>query len=215
MKNNRREFFKNVGKTALVTTVASLPFSQQAIAADLDVLLASGNVTLDSLQFVREEEKLARDVYIGLYDVWGSRIFSNISGSEQTHTDAVKFLLNKYQYEDPAAHTAIGEFVNPKIQNWYNDLMARGQQSSLDALYVGAYIEELDIGDLRHEIDLSQERDVRRVYTNLMNGSYNHLRAFVGRLESQGIEYKAQLLEQNDVDQILISGGQQGAPRRR
>ncbi len=210
----RREFFKNIGQKALATTVASIPLTQAAIASDLEKLVASGNLTLDSLQFVREEEKLARDVYIKLYERWGSRIFNNIKDSEQTHTNAVKFLLNKYNYEDPAANTAIGEFVNPKIQNWYNNLVARGNQSALDALYVGAYVEELDIGDLRHEINASSERDVKQVYTNLMNGSYNHLSAFVGRIESQGIEYKAQLLEQSDVDQIVLAGGRRGGGGR-
>ena len=38
------------------------------------------------LIFLREEEKLARDVYLALYDAWGTPIFLNISSSEQKHT---------------------------------------------------------------------------------------------------------------------------------
>lgn len=43
----------------------------------------------NSLAFMREEEKLARDVYNALYSIYGTNIFSNIGASEQTHTDAV------------------------------------------------------------------------------------------------------------------------------
>lgn len=35
----------------------------------------------DGLIFMREEEKLARDVYIAMYDNWGQRVFNNILGS--------------------------------------------------------------------------------------------------------------------------------------
>lgn len=54
-----------------------------------------------SLVFMREEEKLARDVYITMINKWGSKIFSNISTSEQTHMDAILMLLNKYNIPDP------------------------------------------------------------------------------------------------------------------
>ena len=36
-----------------------------------------------TLKFMREEEKLARDVYLYLFDVWGQWIFENIAASEQ------------------------------------------------------------------------------------------------------------------------------------
>ncbi|MCP4143444.1 MAG: DUF2202 domain-containing protein [Chloroflexi bacterium] len=50
----------------------------------------------DGLAFMREEEKLARDVYLTLYEQWELRPFSNIAESEQKHTDAVKNLLGPY-----------------------------------------------------------------------------------------------------------------------
>ena len=40
---------------------------------------------IQDLVFIREEEKLARDVYDALRLRWGSRVFSNIESSEQTH----------------------------------------------------------------------------------------------------------------------------------
>lgn len=201
MNLNRRQFFSK-GFALSLFGLAGLSRSQ-AGANEFEVLVQSGAISKESLQFIREEEKLARDVYIGLYKKWRTRVFDNISRSEQTHTDKVKYLLNKYQLEDPAAITGIGVFKNPDIQKLYNDLMARGSKSALEALYVGAYIEELDIGDLRHEIADSTSADVIQVYTNLMEGSYNHLNAFVSQIERKGIRYKAQILPQSEVDAIL------------
>jgi hypothetical protein len=35
------------------------------------------------LAYMREEEKLAHDVYLALYEQWGSTIFRSIASSEQ------------------------------------------------------------------------------------------------------------------------------------
>ena len=86
---------------------------------------------------MREEEKLADDVYIMLYEKWGKRIFQNISRSEQTHTDAIKALLTRYELPDPAS-SSTGVFTNPDLQTLYNDLIARGSESLAEAFEVGA-----------------------------------------------------------------------------
>ena len=111
-------------------------------------LSLSGELTeeeINGLIFMREEEKLAHDVYIALYQTWGLSIFQNIANSEQTHTDTVKVLLDAYGIADPSANTAPGEFVNPELQALYTQLVAQGSQSLTDALKVGAAIEEIDI----------------------------------------------------------------------
>ncbi len=56
---------------------------------------------IDDLVYLREEEKLARDVYLHLYNTWGQWIFENIAASEQQHMDAVKTLLDRYGIHDP------------------------------------------------------------------------------------------------------------------
>ena len=89
------------------------------------------------LTYMREEEKVARDVYIVLYDQWQSRIFKNISLSEQTHMDAIKTLLDKYGIADPAAGKEVGEFTNPDLQAMYDELIDAGSVSLVDALEVG------------------------------------------------------------------------------
>ncbi|HMV28271.1 MAG TPA: DUF2202 domain-containing protein [Anaerolineales bacterium] len=135
------------------------------------------------LLFMREEEKLARDVYNQLYTIWGQPIFKNIAASEQTHMDQIKILLDRYGLTDPAL--APGQFADPTLQALYNQLLAQGSLSLADALNVGALIEKTDIVDLQAHVAQTDQADIQLVYNNLMNASYNHLAAFTGT-QSQG-----------------------------
>lgn len=140
------------------------------------------------LIFMREEEKLARDVYLTLYNLWGLRVFTNISKSEQTHMNAIKSLLDKYEITDPVVNNDVGVFTNSDLHALFGTLKEQGSQSEVEALKVGALIEEIDIRDIRLEIDEHVDsQDVIWVYENLLNGSYNHLRAFVRNLQSRGV----------------------------
>ena len=69
----------------------------------------------EDLLYMREEEKLARDVYTTLYEKWNMQIFANIAQSEQTHTEAVRDLLDKYSIADPVTDDAIGVFQNETL----------------------------------------------------------------------------------------------------
>ena len=86
------------------------------------------------LLFMREEEKLARDTYLTLYEQWELAVLSNIASSEQMHMNAILKLLKKYDLEDPAADTEIGEFSDEYLQQLYNTLITKGMLSALDAL---------------------------------------------------------------------------------
>ena len=156
-----------------------------------------------TLTFMREEEKLARDVYRTLYDLCANPVFTNISTFEQQHMDSLAEKLNAYQVPDPVVDDYTGAFTNTDLAGLYLTLTENGQASLLDALMVGALIEELDMRDLQHAIDESTHADLDRVYGELMRGSRNHLRAFVGQIEHLGIVYEAQLLEQEEVNAIL------------
>jgi hypothetical protein len=163
------------------------------------------------LAYMREEEKLAHDVYIALYEKWGLSVFQNIAASEQTHTDAVKRLLDRYGLEDPAAGNSEGEFTSQTLQNLYDQLIEQGSLSIADALKVGAAIEEIDILDLEERIAQTDKADITRVYTNLLNGSQNHLRAFVSTLKTQtGETYAPQYLSQAAYDAIVGSSLENG-----
>ncbi len=158
---------------------------------------------IDDILYMREEEKLARDVYLTLYQQWGNPVFTNISRAERRHMSRMLRLVENYGLSDPVTDDSIGVFTNPELQALYDDLVARGMRSELDALYVGALIEEVDTEDIQAAIDRSDHRDIIRTYENLMRGSRNHLRAFVSQIEQQGIDYEAQEIGQETVDLIL------------
>ncbi|MEK8016069.1 MAG: DUF2202 domain-containing protein [Candidatus Parabeggiatoa sp.] len=157
---------------------------------------------ITTLSFMREEEKMARDVYITLYEVWQTPIFANISKAEQQHMDQIKLLLDSYELPDPAFEET-GVFTNPDIQALYDSLVERGRTSQIEGLQVGALIEEVDIADLQNALAETENPALETIYTNLMNGSYNHLRGFVRNIEYLDYAYQAQHLSQEEVDDIL------------
>lgn len=131
-----------------------------------------------SLVLMREEEKLARDVYATMYQRWGHRTFNNISRSEDVHMRALLILLDRYSIPDPVGKNGVGAFTDPALQDLYSQLIARGNSSLVEALRVGVLIEETDIRDLKAGLLANDNQDVTLVYNNLLKGSQNHLRAF-------------------------------------
>ncbi len=167
----------------------------------------------EGLLHMREEEKLARDVYLTLYEKWKLPIFRNIARSEQNHMNAVKVLLDKYSLEDPVeqTHDEVGKFVNPEIQELYNKLVEEGSQSLENALKVGATIEDLDIKDLEDYVAETDNNDIKTVYNNLMKGSRNHLRAFTSQLERRyGETYHCQFISEEECQSIINSDWERG-----
>lgn len=164
-----------------------------------------------SLIIMREEEKLAHDVYISLYNKWGVNIFSNIASSEQTHTNAVLTLLNKYEIADPVNTNTIGVFSDTSLQSLYNQLLEMGSASQLDALKVGATIEDLDIYDLNNWMTKVDNEDIKYVYEQLNKGSRNHLRSFYSQVISSGGSYSAQYISQSEMDAIIASAKETGS----
>ena len=163
-----------------------------------------------SILKMREEEKLARDVYTFLYNTWQAAVFANISRSEQRHMDAVETLLVRYSIDDPVAGLDYGEFSSPEMQQLYNDLTAQGSVSLEQALQVGATIEDLDIKDLEEARQTVDNDDIMTVFQNLEKGSRNHMRAFVTSLQALGSSYTAQYLTQEEVDSIVDSDWERG-----
>jgi hypothetical protein len=177
------------------------------------------------LIFMREEEKLARDVYLTLGKEYKDlKVFSRIDDAEQKHTDTMADMLLLYGIEDPSTSDKIGVFSGEDY-GWYftekyNYLVAKAEDG-LKALYVGALIEELDMHDIKEcpvviqetyelgELDCglahTNESQLTRAYESLLDGSGSHLRAYVKAIEQiigEG-NYIAQYLPQDVVDDIL------------
>ena len=165
--------------------------------------------TNDLLQ-LREEEKLARDVYLYTYEKYGLAIFINISNSEQTHMDQVLELLSSYDLEDPAKKDT-GAFNSEELQNLYAQLVAKVDISAIEALIVGATIEDLDIKDIKDFIERTEKEDISDVYENLMCGSRNHLRAYYAQIIENDSLYSPAYISQSEFDSIISSDNEQCA----
>lgn len=186
-------------------------FSLHLLGSDKTTISSDTSITAfekQSLSFMREEEKLAFDVYTLMYSKWSLMPFQNISNSESNHMAAVKTLLDRYELKDPAQTS--GVFVNTTLQQLYQTLITKGNSSEIEALQVGAAIEEIDIRDLKEQLLQIKKEDIRLVYGNLMRGSRNHLRAFVYNLSMRGITYKPQYLDQQEFDEIINSPKERG-----
>lgn len=190
--------FGGGGETSVEVILAST--SAQPVDGDE----SAGLVTM------REEEKVARDVYTALYARWQSPVFANIAASEQKHMDAVLALLRRYGIADPVGSHPAGEFTDPAMQQLYETLVTQGSASLAEAYTVGAMIEDLDIADLQRHLGETDNTDITRVYQNLERGSRNHMRAFVKSLASNGASYTPQYISQAEFDAIVASGTERG-----
>ena len=173
-------------------------------AAPVKITAAISAEEIAGLKFMREEEKLAHDVYTAL-SYWPRNVFKQIAVSETTHTEVILGLLNKYGVADPAAGKAPGVFEDHELQDLYDTLVAMGKPTLIDALKVGALIEETDIHDIEVRKAVTKQADILRVYDNLLSGSCNHLRAFNSQLKKEGISYVPKVITQSEWDAVVNS----------
>ena len=187
--------YSSFNSTALGLSLAALPIETLSVAEQA------------SMAFMREEEKLAHDVYAQMDTRWGAstRVFGNIANSEATHTEAVRQLLLRYSLVDPAATLAAGLFQNTTLQGLYTQLAASGAVSLIEALKVGAAIEEIDMIDINTALLNIDNQDIRLIYDNLLKGSRNHLRSFVRNLSNQGVTYVPQYMAEADYLAIVTT----------
>ncbi len=159
----------------------------------------------DGVLLMREEEKLARDVYLTLYEKWNLRTFGNIAKAEQNHMDAVAYLMEIKGIADPVEYADVGVFTNEEIAGLYNTLVEKGSVSIVEAIKVGALIEDLDISDLEKLLANTTDEDTIRVYENLLAGSEQHMRAFINQLSRYNEKYEPAYISESRYNEILRS----------
>jgi hypothetical protein len=192
------DYYGQFNNVSINTQIALLPIT------------ALSDVELNGLLHMREEEKLARDVYTAMYTKYGVQIFSNIYASEQTHMDALLQLLNKYSIADPVGTNGLGVFKDEALQSLYNSLITQGNLSILDAYKVGATIEDLDLYDLKVETTKVDNADILLVYQMLSKGSRNHMRVFYSSIKNLNGTYVPQFITQAEFDAIINSSMERG-----
>ena len=147
----------------------------------VDKGIATADATAEQLVYLIEEEKLAHDVYSKMFELWGSKVFGNILNSEASHQSQVLTVMATRDIADPRSSQE-GVFKNADLQKLYDELIAKGSKSAVDAYEVGVAIEVLDIDDLTKMLATAKDADVIAMMENLRRGSENHLRAFNNQL---------------------------------
>jgi hypothetical protein len=187
--------------TLLVASLAATPLTALAgngkgnggrpatAGASTTALVPLNQDEIDTLLWMREEEKLARDVYIKMTEKYTAEIFSNIAAAEQKHFDAIGRKLALYDVPDVAL-PAVGAFYDQRLQKLYDDLVKDGLVGYVEALLVGVAIEETDMLDLSEAIDETDSRPLKKTYSHLLIGSQHHLDSFIKLLEKEGVDYE-------------------------
>jgi hypothetical protein len=188
----KRQFgtLSSIGVMMLILTALTIPVFAQTAAAPVRggvcCLVSTAPATAAEIKWLvlmREEEKLAHDVYTQLYAKWKLRLFDNISRSESRHFETIGALLVRYGVTDPAGNTVANVYTDPTLTSLYYTLMEKGMTSVKDALEVGKLIEQQDIADLQKALVDTTKTDIKTVYTNLLSGSLSHLDSFEQVLE--------------------------------
>lgn len=169
--------------------------------------------------YMRQEEKLARDVYITFDEVWLGEVFATIAVSEQRHMDAMGRIIAIQELIDPITDDTVGAFAKVEGQDTdfgvlFAELTADGAESYVAALQTGAYLEELDILDLQLCLLDIEDEYLAQVFGNLLGGSSNHLRAFVTALQAAGETYTPHLMDQDQYEAIVGSPVERGGRNR-
>ena len=167
----------------------------------------------DALAHMGNEERLAHDLYMNLYNYYKDNMgleikqFYNIAtNSETKHVSTVQSLVKRYDLNVSdftnvdanivesnnmsADNMPSGVYDIPAIQELYDTLYSMGVESQEDALKVGCMVEVTDINDLDEYIELAQESnasDIVAAFESLRDASYRHYWAFDKGLKNIGV----------------------------
>jgi len=148
--------------------------------------------------YLREREKLARDLYRRFHDTWQQPIFKRIADTRQRQFESVELLLHWYKLEDPAGENRAGVFNDAKLRQRYAELIERGESSKLAALQLAARMEEKDVSAMLDAMVTSRQWDIVMVYETLMSASRNSLENLVRELQFLGHGYRPQVFAESE-----------------
>ncbi len=188
-----------------------------------------------TLAYMWNEEKLAKDIYLALNEIFPSSTLYNIATrSETSHQASVEALVAKYDlnilntedYSGGYSAEALlpyssGLYSIPELASLYETLYAKGSTSLQDALEVGCMVEVTDINDLEEDIITAGDAaDLVAVFQNLQSGSYSHYWSFDSALKAMGVSEGCCVLgtdfcksgdEYPQVDHGSATGAQDGS----
>ena len=103
-----------------------------------------------------------------------------------------------------------GYYNNEELLALHRQLVRQGGGSAVDALAVGAQIQEISILDMREYRAETDDEDVQMVYENLLRAARNHLRVFAALLQEQGVAYERKYLRETLFSEIVSTPPEPG-----
>lgn len=175
-----------IGAAAVAAVIAAAGISIPAQSAPTETpsqsapAQATASDTLaEDLTFMREEERMARDLYLAFAEKYGDdTAFARIAKSEQRHFDATGRMLENFGLEDPSDGLEAGTYADDELTALYEELLEQGMASLEDAYDAAIAVEEADIADLTAAIERTTDDAATRLFENLKRGSEQHLAAY-------------------------------------
>jgi hypothetical protein len=172
---------------------------------------STADLTADEIEFifaVREDEKIARDLYISFFGKFGLKPFENIGKAEDNHIKATEKLFDYYEIDYPAL-SGNGKFENAIRQKLFDSLLLK-VNTELDAFKVMAVLEESNIVEYGAVIKTVVNPNIKMVIENLAKASANHFKAAIRQITALGGTYTPEFLTQEQYRAVIAIGFEKG-----
>lgn len=157
----------------------------------------------DTLAYIWELHKFQRDRYTSASQCWKIPELKLMAHDEELRMEILGTLLIQYEVPFPSQpddkYTYSAGFLAEPFGIFYYTCWAIPPKVHEQS----AYMEEVEIRDLRRAISESSEPALIGAYTGALFSAYDHLREMVAQTLSIQSTYHAQVLDQADVDEIL------------
>ena len=182
-----------------------------ALAGVTPAFDSTADLTADEIEFiyaVREDEKVARDLYFSFFGTFGLKPFENIGKAEDNHIKATEKLFDYYEIDYPAL-SENGKFENAIRQKLYDSLLLKGTPE-LEAFKVMALLEETNIAEYGEVLKTIVNPNIKIVIENLAKASVNHFKAAIRQITALGGTYAPSLMTQEQYRAVIAVGFEQG-----
>ena len=140
-------------------------------------------------------------------------MYVSLAAEAENHLNDLKLLLDYYGIEDPVPMPyettwAFGynNALVTDLANLYLNFVVWEQHSEEEVLDLIAYIVEMSIIDLRQAILETENSYLIDTYSELQAGAYPQLLTLISVYHTDPFDYEAQLLSQEEVEEIIAAG---------
>ena len=174
--------------------------------AETGVLESDEAVSLEFLLLYSESRSAEYLSGGGRFD---SSEFALSAADEQRQAELLESIAENYSFEvnreSFGCFIVLAEFSELDLlcNPFSPDYFWRGDWESF--ISGAAYLEELNIRELREALDLTDEQALIDAYTGMLDTAYLHLLKFAQLLYANPLDYQAQLLDQGSADAALTA----------